>query len=99
MSNIFLLHTLSAIKLVYVVVPSIVGETLFRDILRMIFHIDFKRANVNLHQQISDTALLPAVKQLLLHHCKHVFLSSGQFEMCLVFPGEKYRYSINLSKW
>ena len=78
MPNIFLRHTLSAIKLVYVVVPSIVGETLFRDILRIIFHADFKCAHVNLHKQKKQPANirhypLPAFKQLLLHHCKHVF--------------------------
>ena len=97
MSNIFFPHTFSTITLVYVLVPSIVVETLFRDILRIICHIGFKCGSVNLHKQKKqptkyqhlDTAPLPTVKQLVLQDCKYIFLLFVEFEMCSVFPGVK----------
>ena len=47
----FFPHTFCAVKLDYVVVPSIVVEILFRDILRIICHVDFKYGSANLDKQ------------------------------------------------
>ena len=51
MPNMFFPHTFCAVKLDYVVVPSIVVEILFRDILRIICHVDFKYGSANLDKQ------------------------------------------------
>ena len=39
---------------IYVMAPSIVVETVFNDILRMVFYIDFNCGSINFHKQIFD---------------------------------------------
>ena len=66
MSNMFFPHTFCAVKLDYVVVPSIVVEILFRDILRIVCHVDFKYGSATLVFQQAEEA----TNKILAHgHC------------------------------